>query len=352
MKNAIDISEVIDCFRSFSSKAITFDKEGIHAAYQKNLEAQTLPIKIVSVFGGILASLAFTGFLFLSGVYRSPEALFGFGTVSMIAAIWISRKYSKILLETISISLLAIGFILLGLGLDALGIHGQRLYLTFIVLSLGTLVYVRGYVLIVSNVLLLNGSILALIVSFNADFIHIQTSTLAIVIYYYFLREAKIIHYKKRLSMLYNPIRTGLVFSFLGGLIYLSKKGLIDVSLGYLWITSLVCIAAILFMMTQLFPILNVTSKIHRDLTHVLTVLTLLPTVLSPAISGIILLMLLSFLVHYKTGFVISIVALVYFISQYYYDLNFTLLTKSILLMSSGVFFMVLYLFIRKTFKS
>ena len=38
----------------------------------------------------------------------------------------------------------------------------------------------------------------------------------------------------------------------------------------------------------------------------------------------------------------------IYFISQYYYDLNFTLLTKSILLFSSGVLFLLLYLFTHK----
>lgn len=348
MKDSKDINELMNYFRSFPSETSILDEDSIRTAYQKNPDTQTLPIKIVSVFGGILASLAFMGFLFLTGVYRSFYALLTSGGVSILAAIWISRKYGKVILETISVSLFAVGFILLGLGLNELRVHEQHLYLIFILLSLSSLVFVRGYVLVFSNILLINGSVLALILSIDANLLHIYTSALAIFLCYYLLREANIIHKAKKLSMLYNPIRTGLLFSFLSALIYLSKRGLVNVSLEYLWITSCICIVTILFLISWILPILKVTNKRHWVLAYGLAVLTLLPTVLSPAISGTILLMLLSFFVHYKTGFVVSIIALVYFISQYYYDLNLTLLTKSILLMSSGIFFIVLYLFIHK----
>ena len=52
--------------------------------------------------------------------------------------------------------------------------------------------------------------------------------------------------------------------------------------------------------------------------------------------------------VNYKTGLVIGIISFIYFISQYYYDLNFTLLTKSIILFSSGIVFILFYLFTNK----
>jgi uncharacterized membrane protein len=97
-----------------------------------------------------------------------------------------------------------------------------------------------------------------------------------------------------------------------------------------------------------LFKVLNINKTQHKVGIYIATVFVLLPTVFSPAISGAILLILLSFYVNYKTGLVLGVAAFLYFISQYYYDLNLTLLTKSILLFSSGVLFIALYLFTHK----
>jgi len=73
-----------------------------------------------------------------------------------------------------------------------------------------------------------------------------------------------------------------------------------------------------------------------------------LPTAFSPVILGILLIILLSFLVNYKLGLSVGILTFIYFICQYYYDLNYTLLTKSILLFSSGILFLIFYIFIHK----
>jgi len=78
----------------------------------------------------------------------------------------------------------------------------------------------------------------------------------------------------------------------------------------------------------------------------------LVSTIFSPSISGAMIIVLLSFLVNYKTGLAIGIISLIYFISQYYYDLNFTLLTKSIILFSSGIVFLLFYLFTTKKLNS
>src|SRR5690606_13137026 len=88
-----------------------------------------------------------------------------------------------------------------------------------------------------------------------------------------------------------------------------------------------------------------------KVLTLVLCLFTLLPTLYAPSISGALLIVLLSFLVNYRTGFAIGIIALIYFVVQYYYDLNLSLLTKSIILFSSGTVFLVFYFFFTKMTK-
>lgn len=163
-------------------------------------------------------------------------------------------------------------------------------------------------------------------------------------------KEAKIITTNKILSKLYNPVRIGLIFSFVAGLAFLGKKGLgfFPISPNYIWLSSVIIIPVIIYLISLLFNILNITKIQHKTVIYIFAVLAFLPTVFSPAISGAILIILLSFFVNYKTGLVLGIIAFIYFISQYYYDLNFTLLTKSILLFSSGVIFIALYLFTHK----
>ena len=85
-----------------------------------------------------------------------------------------------------------------------------------------------------------------------------------------------------------------------------------------------------------------------KILIYALTSLVLIPLLFAPFILGVIVLILISFLVNYKTGLVIGILSIVYFISRYYYDLDFTLLTKSILLFVSGIIFLLLYILTNK----
>jgi uncharacterized membrane protein len=132
----------------------------------------------------------------------------------------------------------------------------------------------------------------------------------------------------------------------LAGLAVVGKKGLFNID--YIWISSVVIISAIIYLLFKLFKILNINNIQHKIGICIFAVLALLPTTFSPTISGAILLILLSFYVNYKTGLALGIIAFIYFIARYYYDLNLTLLTKSILLFSSGVLFIALYLFIHK----
>lgn len=349
MKDKDDIKELLDYFQNTEDRPLQFDEEAIVSAYQKDNGNQSLPIKILSVFGGILASLAFLGFLFIAGLYNSDIGLLVFGGFFIAGSIWINKEYDKIIIDTVSVSSFIIGFILLGFGCGQLKINKNIISIIFIIIAFGSLGIVQNYILSFVSVLIINGSILTLIISNKGyDFIHIYVSVLALTMTYFFLKEATIITTNKPLSKLYNPLRIGLIFSFLSGLVFLGKRGILPVSPDYIWLSSVIIISVIVYLISVLFDVLNITEKRHKIGIYVFSVLALLPTALSPAISGAILIILLSFLINYKTGLVLGIISFIYFISQYYYDLNFTLLTKSILLFSTGVLFIALYLFTYK----
>ncbi len=349
MKSKDDINTVLDYFQNAEDKPLEFDKEAIIAAYQKDDRNQSLPIKILSVFGGILASLAFLGFLAISGLYSSDVALLVFGGIFIAGSIWVNKEYDKIIIDTLSVSSFIIGFILLGLGLGELRVDINVICIIFIAIALGSLSIAQNYILSFISVLIINGSILTLIIANKGyDVIHIYVSVLAFAMIYVFLEEAKIITTNKALAKLYNPVKTGLVFSFVTGLVFLGKKGVLPISPDYIWVSSIVIISVIVYLISKLFNVFNITETRHKISIYIFTVFVLLPTGLSPAIPGAMLIILLSFLVNYKTGLVLGITSFIYFVSQYYYDLNFTLLTKSILLFSTGVLFIALYLFTYK----
>lgn len=77
MKNKEQIIEVLDYIRSKRENKESFvcDEEAIAASYQKSGYSESLAIKILSIFGGLLASLAFVGFLLISGLYDSVLVL-------------------------------------------------------------------------------------------------------------------------------------------------------------------------------------------------------------------------------------------------------------------------------------
>ncbi|MEM9526442.1 MAG: DUF4401 domain-containing protein, partial [Bacteroidota bacterium] len=64
---------------------------------------------------------------------------------------------------------------------------------------------------------------------------------------------------------------------------------------------------------------------------------------LAPAAAPTLLILLLSFGTGYRLGTAIGALALVYFLGQYYYDLNLTLLTKAYVLLVSGALLLAAY---------
>ena len=350
MRNNEEIKNLVDYLKTSENKELTFDEEAIFADYQKEEEDdQSLAIKILSIFGGIFAASAFLGFILIGGLYDMEVGLLIFGVSFIAVAIWISKTYDKIFMDTISISFYMIGFILFGISLEKQQVSQNVISIIFIILSLISLKVVQNYLISFVSVLIINGSVFTLIVSNDAvNLVYLYVSVLTSVLTYVFLKEAKIIRIDKTFMRLYNPIRAGMLFSFVSVLAGFSMYKAFPVFPYYIWLSSFVIIGAIMYVLFHLFDVFNITKTQDKAAIYIVSALLLLPAVYSPAILGAILVILLSFLVNYRVGLVVGVIAFLVFVSQYYYNLDFTLLTKSILLLSSGVLFLALYLFIHK----
>lgn len=349
MNNKKKLLEAIQYLQEQGTNEINIDEEAFLKAHEHQENNQSLAIKILSIFGGLLASSAFLIFLLITGLYDSGPALFVSAATSFGVAVWINKVSDRFILDTLSVAAFIIACILLGLALDKVKINEYGISISFMLVAIFTLIYVRNYILSFLSVLLFTGSILFLILSgSHFVFIHLYIVVLSIMLTYFYLKEARILTKRNLLSELYNPLRIGLLISFLAGLIILVQKAFFVPNLYYTLFSSIVIICAVLFVLSRVIQVLMIDKKKERLMIYLLSALILLPTALYPSISGALLIILLSFWVNYKTAFVMGILALIYFISQYYYDLNISLLIKSIILFSSGLLFLLLYLLIHK----
>ncbi|TDS12316.1 DUF4401 domain-containing protein [Sphingobacterium paludis] len=346
-KNKVD--HMLAYFQSTYNEDMQFDRVAIDRAYSAEDTKHPLIIKILSVFGGLLASIVFFGFLFLTGLYESKTLLLAFSALAIAAGLLVSRNDNGILWDTMSVALLAIGFIMLSFGLTAWDMPSQQIPLVLIVVAAACLALAGNYMICFVSTLILHGSILAYIIGNHWDqFTPFYLCGLVLLLSYIFLDEAALITRPKSLLKWYNPVKTALIFAFFSGLITLRVDFPLNVPVQAVLFTSGTCIILILFNARAVLNRFAITKSSYLILTYALILLSLIPTAVAPGIAGSLLILLLCFQTNYKTGFIIAAIALIYFIGQCYYDLRFTLLTKSLLLFASGTFFIILYLFISK----
>ncbi len=350
MNKKDQLLEKVQIIQSSEGDSFTYNETDLLNELASQQENQSsLAIKILSIFGGFLATMAFLGFLLIAGLYDSEIGLVIFGLGFIILGILITKSQGKLILDTLSVSLFITGFGLLAFGLSGINFTENNIIFIILILNVISLFVSRNYLLSFIAVIFINGSLLALIDSNNlANLIHLYIALNVALLVYLMLNEAKLICQYKKLSRLYNPFRIGIMFSLFAGLITLSSNGFSSITSNYIWISSLVFMVAILFLVSKIIPLFKIETSKNNFLILSITAFILLPTVLSPSISGALLILLLSFYVNYKTGIALGVISFIYFIAQYYYDLNFTLLTKSIILFSSGILFIAFYLIINK----
>lgn len=354
MNNENKLQALIDQIEIIEGDGFECEMEFIESEYQEDeLNKSSLTIKALTILGGFFATIAFISFLLVAGLYDSENGLLFFGVIFIIGSIFINKMYNKLIIDTLSISVYSIGYILLGMGMSKLNLEENMISFVFITVAFSTLFFTRNYILAFISVLITMGSIISLlIINDSYNLIHLYNSAVSLLLTYLFINEARIITTYKNLSKLYDPIRIGLVFSFIMGLIFIGIRGLLPVSMNYLWISSLFNISLIMYLINNILDIVNVRTKKNKILIYTASIIILLLTTFSPAISGAILILLLCYLVNFKTGVAIGIISIIYFVSQYYYDLNFKLLEKSGILFAMGVIFILFYLFTSKNRKN
>lgn len=343
MKSRLNFDELTQNL-GWSEAAHSFDRQAIETEFQERDETQSLPIKILSIFGGLMASSTFTGFLFTFGILENRITQLIFGLIFLTGSIFFSRKTKMLLLDTIAVSGLILGFTLIGLALEDYRLSDESALLIICILAIVCINFVRNYIMTFILVLIAFGTLLAALNQADWDNLsYFYVPALGLVLAYLYIKEARIISKRDFFSIRYNPIRTALTFCLIIGLIYLTLDQKFILTNYYALSSSLSFIVLCFVALHYVFEKLAISNKRTIVLLYLLCLCCLLPTLFAPAISGAIFLVLISFLANYKTGFVLGILLLLYAVSRFYYDLEISLLNKSIAMMISGAFFIILY---------
>ncbi len=331
---------------NFKLNEITFKKE--LEDYRSMFS--DLAIKVLSVFGGILATSFFMLFLGLSGIFKDESSLFILGLIFMGISILVSQKEFNILLDTSIITLYTIGYFLARSSfIEKDSIND----LLFIGIGILTILLTNRALLIFIATLMVNLSFGLLFITFE---IYAETQLLSLfylfIYLFLILNESKIICFNPKLNSLFIPLQAAFFISFLTALNIFTifennfiKNELIYSLNLYNILTSIIINLAIIFLIYKI----NMENKY---LIIIMLLLFSIPTIYSPYISGSILTLLISYYFYYKSQIVISILVFIVCILKYYYYLDISLLNKSLILMASGSILVVMWFILNKFSKN
>ena len=285
---------------------------------QKN----NLTIQVVSIIGGILTAIFFLGFLVVASIIRTETSSLIIGCLFIITTLTISRRLTVPFLDAMNITLYIAGCALIAYGLNK---STNALFIALAITGIFTFFLSKGFILPFLSVILFIISFLGELAYLSSSIQLLQIAVVPVLAVFLFtnLYERDILTgLKENLVSKYTPFHSGLFVSCICLLAGLSVNYGIPAPYWllsiFIWIGILIC----------------------------------LPTMFAPYLSGSLLLILICFHYGYKAECAAALLLFIYAVSKYYYDLNLSLLVKSITLFFTGIIFMIAwYYFTQKRTK-
>ena len=309
----------------------------------------TLAMKVLSIVGAFLATGFFVGFLFMLGI--DSQVFIGLlgGLMLVGGYVFCRRDFLGVMGEAFGVALVVCGFPLLLVGVaEAINDESGMAFFAFLLAGAVLLLMENSIVTFLATVTM-GGCLLFLTHDgFDRFGAHLYVGFVAIFLTGWVHFEAWVLKSSDLVCRRYDGIRIGLIVALLIGAGYLSDFRFWN-ELPRLpnWYASVVLVPLTLWLVYQLLEQFAVADTKRWLYLTGLSVL-LLPTIFAPALSATLLCLLLAWRAGYKTGTGLAVIALIYFISRYYYDLNLSLLTKSIILTASGSLFLLAWALLHK----
>jgi hypothetical protein len=331
-----------------------YDREKIEVEiFQQRSVLKTLSIKLLLILGGLLGSSTFIGFFMAIDTHESGTGFLLLGLAFLIGSELLVRYKNDSAKDAIGVSFNITAYMLVAIGTGHMTESGTAVAAMLACMALLVIIFSESTICVFLGVLVLSQSLVAQIVIHKVyDLSHGLVLLLAGVLTYMSLREATLITASPKLNLKYNPIRLGVLVSLVLTLALFIHQKFLSTQFNQFWIASSFLIICLFVLIHYVLRDMTEISQKMKIVLYSCSALLLAPTLFAPSIPGALLVLLSSFYISHKPGFWIGLLALAYFIILYYYDLNLTLLAKSMVLMASGLLFLGGFILLNRYLRS
>lgn len=299
-------------------------------------------MRLFSFVGAFFAASLFLGFMGIANLFNSSITMGAIGILFLCFGSILSRKViDNPIIEPFILAILIDGQIMILLALlDSLAMRDTE-NIAFVGLILQAILFIVCFSSIQRFLSVLLFSISLQFIIYKLSIFYIAPLlTIAIVFIFAYLhyRSPYFLYLERKNGSIYAPLTFGLLFSTLGLTAFSAINFDKEILLHNWWIATLGITATVLWLIIKI-------SYENRWATNFTIALSLgiitvaLPTFNSPGIILSFLIILVAFRFESRLTMVFGIVGLLFYISAFYYLLQYTLLTKSIVLMVSGLFY-------------
>jgi hypothetical protein len=340
-KHNDNIMEALSVTRSLAGEGFVVDEPALLAHESK---ATPTSVTFLQIAGGFLGSLAFLALMFVLNIYDYPYLVLGLGTLFTAISLLNSRLLKNSLPDTISIFLYIIGCFLSMMG-------GVQLKLdTNLIISIVSGIAVISIITTKNKLIAFTAAVffIASLIAFTSENrwengIHAIVNLCLATSFLLMAKESQLLHARNHFSETGSAIGSATAIAGLMIFHFISLSHFMKMEERFIWTSSLTALAVCLLVIHKL-------SK-SKWTTIVAALILAAPSILAPAIVGGLAITLIGFGYSKKTLWVLGVLSFIQFTIQFYYDLKFTLLDKSIMMMVTGALFLTAY-FIYKSHES
>ena len=340
MKNRkADLTQALQEAESVVGDTFVVDEQALELS---GLGIKSTSITIFQTAGGYIASLAFLGLMFTLNIYKHPALVLSIGVPFILISI-LQNRFSKIHIpDTIGVFIFMVGCFMTIYGASLYDLQPNRLIGLVTLISMATLGLSENKIVVFSSVLLFFGSLIAFILKNHwENGIHIISNLTMAVAFLLYQKEGEMLAARIRLSQLIASMAYASAIASLITFQIIAWPSVLSIPPHFVWTSSLAPLSVCWYLIYR-------NTDNNRLVSIIALALLAVPAFFAPAIIGSLAILFLGFGYRNKDLMTVGILSFLFTTIKFYYDLKFTLLEKSIMMMAVGVTFLVVYLVFKK----
>jgi len=354
-KNKIELAALLKIYKEEGINP-KLDLNSFQADYKRLEDNKTsILIQVLIFIGALLTASFFLVFLGIGGLFDSESVMLALGVVITIASIVIPYAASQSTnAEPFAMALMIIGTILFAAGFMGQFLDFKPFLWVSLVLAFLISILAGSHLQKFAAIVCFNLCAYLLIWEFRIpiafNFLILLNAAIVTVAW---LKETNVLSTYPQLGQWYSAIMNACSISMIGllvGSVNLDESyyeyGEAAISSSYWWISALLLIVLVLWALNEALDLVGNQAKKIPILIG--TGIALLLLIKAPGIVGGILLLFLGVYAGYNLLIGQGILAIFFFTVLFYYNMDTTLLFKSILMGSAGILFLGLGMAIKR----